>query len=78
MNFASTTRPPLLLIAASEDRTCTPSMVRAMHRKQSRAASRTDIRVFPGRSHWLIAEPGWDEVAVAAIEWAEANTSGGV
>jgi pimeloyl-ACP methyl ester carboxylesterase len=51
---------PLLLIAASEDRTTTSSMVKAMYRKHSRASSRTDIHEFPNRSHWLIAEPGWD------------------
>jgi hypothetical protein len=49
-------------------------MVRAMYRKHSRAPSRTDILEFPNRSHWLIAEPGW-EVAGQAVQWAEANTT---
>jgi pimeloyl-ACP methyl ester carboxylesterase len=75
VTFKNPKRPPLLLIAATEDRTCTPSMVRAMYRKHSRAPSRTDIFEFPNRSHWLIAEPGWDEVAKKAIEWAEANVT---
>jgi len=73
VDFSNTKRPPLLLIAASEDRTCTPSMVKAMYRKHSRAPSRTDIKEFPGRSHWLIAEPGWEEVADGALTWIEAN-----
>jgi hypothetical protein len=46
-------------------------MVRAMFKKHSRAPSRTDIVEFPNRSHWLIAEPGWQDVASSAIEWAE-------
>ncbi|WP_250634446.1 alpha/beta hydrolase [Pinirhizobacter soli] len=71
VKFNNPNRPPLLLIAASEDRTSTTSMVRAMHRKHSRAPSRTDIMEFPARSHWLIAEPGWQEVAEKAIDWAE-------
>ena len=73
VDFANPRRPPLLLMAASQDRTCTPSMVNAMYRKHSRAPSRTDIHEFPNRSHWLIAEPGWEEVADKALKWAEAN-----
>ena len=73
VDFANPKRPPLLLIAASEDRTSTSSMVKTMYRKQSRAPSRTDIHEFPNRSHWLIAEPGWEEVADKALKWAEVN-----
>ena len=73
LNFKNPKRPPLLLITAEKDRTCTPSMVRAMYRKHSRAPSQTDIMEFPSRSHWLIAEPGWEEVASKAIEWAKKN-----
>jgi len=74
VTFKNPNRPPLLLVAAAKDRTCTPSMVRAMYRKHSRAPSRTDIIEFPHRSHWLIAESGWEDVADAALKWAEANT----
>lgn len=70
VTFKNPTRPPLLLIAAHEDRTSTPSMVRAMYEKHSRAPSRTDIMEFPARSHWLIAEPGWEQVAEKALAWA--------
>ena len=73
VDFANPKRPPLLLIAASEDRTSTSSMVKAIYRKQSRAPSRTDIHEFPNRNHWLIAEPGWEEVADKALKWAEVN-----
>jgi len=73
VHFKNPKRPPLLLIAAEQDRTSTPSMVRTMYRKHSAATSRTDIMEFPGRSHWLIAEPGWEEVADKALAWAEAQ-----
>ena len=49
-------------------------MTRAMYRKHSRSPSRSDIHEFQNRSHWLIAERGWEEVAGVAIKWAEANT----
>jgi pimeloyl-ACP methyl ester carboxylesterase len=71
VQFKNPKRPPLLLIAAQEDRTSTTSMVRAMYRKHSRAPSRTGIMEFPARSHWLIAEPGWEEVAEKALAWTE-------
>jgi len=73
VNFKNPARPPLLLIGAVADRTSTISMVRAMHRKHSRAPSRTDILEFPARSHWLIAEPGWEEVAEKSLAWAQAH-----
>ena len=73
VDFANPKRPPLLLTAASEDRTVTSSMVKAMYRKHSRAPSRTDIHEFPNLSHWLIAEPGWEAVADKALQWAEVN-----
>jgi pimeloyl-ACP methyl ester carboxylesterase len=75
VTFKSPKRPPLLLIAAAEDRTSTSSMVRAMYKKHSKARSRTDFVEFPHFSHWLIAEPGWQEVADKAIKWAEANAT---
>ncbi len=71
VNFKNPKRPPLLLIAASEDRTSTTSMVRSMYKKHSRAPSRTDIIEYPGRSHWLIAEPGWEEVASGVLKWIQ-------
>jgi alpha-beta hydrolase superfamily lysophospholipase len=75
VDFSNSKRPPLLLMTASKDRTSTPSMVKAMYRKHSRAPSRTDIKEFPRRSHWLIAEPGWEEVADTALGWIQANTT---
>jgi pimeloyl-ACP methyl ester carboxylesterase len=75
VTFKNPKRPPLLLIAAAKDRTSTPSMVRTMYRKHSRAPSRTDILEFSNRSHWLIAELGWEEVADKALKWAKANTT---
>ncbi|SEG03304.1 Lysophospholipase, alpha-beta hydrolase superfamily [Bryocella elongata] len=76
VNFKNPKRPPLLLTAAAEDRTSTPSMVRAMYRKHCKAPSQTDILEFANRSHWLIAEPGWEEVAGAILKWICLNTKG--
>ena len=31
----------------------------------------TAFKDFPGRTHWLIASSGWEEVADEAIAWVE-------
>lgn len=51
--------------------TVEPGMVRANYRRHQRATAPVELREFPGRSHWLIAEPGWETVADAAIEWTQ-------
>jgi pimeloyl-ACP methyl ester carboxylesterase len=70
INAKNPDRAPLLLISGEKDRTVDPSTIEANYRKQRHAPSVTDFKSFPGRSHFLCAEPGWEEVADYAIEWA--------
>jgi pimeloyl-ACP methyl ester carboxylesterase len=70
---ANPNRAPLLLVAGDEDRTVPLSMVRATFEKQRKARSATEFKSFRGRSHFLFAEPGWEEVADFAIGWAQRN-----
>lgn len=60
---------PLLITAGDADRLITPYLSRAAYRVQKRSPAQTDFRLFKGRSHFLISEPGWEEVADAAIGW---------
>lgn len=62
---------PLLIIEGEMDRTVTPYMARAAFEKQAKAPSRTDFKQFAGRSHFILSEPGWEEVADYALNWAE-------
>jgi alpha-beta hydrolase superfamily lysophospholipase len=64
-------RPPLLLTTGTLDRAVGAGMNRSNFKKYRRAPSRTDFHEFPGRSHWIIAEPGWEEVADYCLDWAE-------
>ncbi len=66
-------RPPLLLISGEKDLTITPADVKATYLKQKLSPSLTEMKVFPGRSHFLAIEPGWEEVADYALEWAAKN-----
>lgn len=63
-------RPPLLLIAGEEDRTVPAPMVRSNYRKHLRSPVAAAYHQFPGRSHWLCNEDGWEEVADRALSWA--------
>lgn len=75
VHFANPNRAPLLLIAGEEDKTSTASMVESMYRKHQRSPVSVDIRRFPHRSHWLIAESGWEEVAQEIQVWIENKLS---
>ena len=69
VNFANPDRPPLLLIAGEADRAMPPAIVRRQYRAHRASPARTDLRSFSGRTHWLIAQEGWEEVAQACIDW---------
>jgi pimeloyl-ACP methyl ester carboxylesterase len=71
VDFVNPARPPLLLIAGEDDRAMTPVVVRRMFRAYQASPARTELRTFPGRTHWLIAQDGWEEVAESCIEWIQ-------
>jgi hypothetical protein len=52
-------------------------MTEAIYRKQKQAGSRTDLKIFPDRSHWTCLDRGWEEVADYALDWAVQNARGG-
>jgi len=62
-------RVPLLITGSDRDRLVTPYLSRAAWRIQSRSPARTDYWDLPGKSHLLLAEPGWQEVADTALDW---------
>lgn len=39
--------------------------------RQMAARLGTQARTFPGMSHWLVGEPGWDGVAAAGLAWLD-------
>jgi pimeloyl-ACP methyl ester carboxylesterase len=61
---------PLLITVGERDRTVTPYLARAACKIQQRSSARTDFKQFPGRSHFLCAEAGWEEVASYCADWA--------
>lgn len=66
-------RAPLLLIGGELDLIADASMTRAIYEKQRQAPSLTELKIYPGRSHWTLLDPGWEEVADYALDWAVRN-----
>ena len=55
---------PVLVVAGSLDRITPAAVVRNVARKY-----RADYREFPNHAHWVLGEPGWEEVAEHAAQW---------
>jgi len=69
VNFRNAQRAPLLLTAGTLDRTVPLSMIRVNYRKYRRSSARTDFQIFEGRTHWLIEQEGWEDVAASIQNW---------
>jgi len=69
VNFANATRAPLLLIAGAKDRIVPPVINRRNLQAYAKSPARTDFHEFADRTHWIIAQPGWEEVAEYASSW---------
>ena len=77
IDWANPQRPPLLLIGGSKDLIADAAMTKAIFNKQSRAPSVTELKIYDGRSHWTCLDPGWEEVADYALDWAERHAVAG-
>jgi pimeloyl-ACP methyl ester carboxylesterase len=70
VNYNNGSRAPLLLIAGTEDHQIPPSLNRENFRKYSRSKAVTEFKEFAGRSHLIIAQEGWKEVAEYSLSWS--------
>ena len=68
-------RAPLLIVAGGADHIVPSSLNEAVARRYAKSQAVTEYRLFPGRSHWTCAEPGWEEVADYALDWCERHTA---
>ena len=75
VNRRNRSRAPLLLIAGSEDHLVPAVLNRTNHQKYAGSGAVTDYQEFAGRSHLLIAQEGWQEVAEFALNWATAKAA---
>jgi pimeloyl-ACP methyl ester carboxylesterase len=70
VDFSNDTRAPLLLIAGDKDHISPTSVVKANFNLYRKSKAVTDYREFPNRSHYILGQEGWQEVADAALDWA--------
>jgi pimeloyl-ACP methyl ester carboxylesterase len=71
VDYRNDRRAPLLLIAGSEDHIVPASVNQSNLRKYRHSTATTDFAEFSGRSHLIVAQTGWEEVAEHALSWAQ-------
>ncbi|MGC8723623.1 MAG: alpha/beta hydrolase [Acidobacteriota bacterium] len=59
---------PVLVVAGGQDRITPAPVVRRVAR---RYGARAAFKLFPGHAHWVLAEPGWEEVAGFVADWLQ-------
>ena len=52
-----------------------PPAVQHSNAKHYKSNTITEIREFPGRSHLMPAEQGWEEIAHYALVWAKEHAT---
>lgn len=70
IEFGKSDRAPLLLIGGEKDVIMPSALNRKNFNKYAGSKAVTEFKEFPGRSHYIIAEKGWEEVADHALQWA--------
>ncbi len=70
VDFHNPDRAPLLMIAGGSDHIVPASVDRQSAKHHGRSPALTEYREFPGRSHFTIGQPGWEEIADFAVDWA--------
>ena len=72
VDYARADRAPLLLIAGEIDHVVPPAIVNAIFDKYTKtgSASVVEKKQFAGRTHRIVSQDGWEEVADYALDWA--------
>ncbi len=76
VDFRNPRRAPLLFIGGEKDVIMPAALTRKIFHRHQASPSLVEYREFPGRSHYIIAETGWQEVAGFALAWAEQHARG--
>ena len=70
IDFHNPERAPLLIATGAEDHISPPKLDATLAKLQRKGGALTAYKVFPGRSHLILAQQGWEEVADFALAWA--------
>lgn len=69
VDYKNDDRAPLLFISGGQDHIMPPA-VQKSNLKHYKGDTVTELREFADRSHYICSEPGWEEVADLALDWA--------
>jgi pimeloyl-ACP methyl ester carboxylesterase len=58
----------VLVIAGAEDRITPASVVKQVANKYGAVST---YKEFEGHSHWVVGEPGWEDIAQYISDWLE-------
>jgi pimeloyl-ACP methyl ester carboxylesterase len=75
VNYRNDDRAPLLFISGGEDHLMPPRIQRS-NAKHYKSDTITEVVVYDGRAHLLLAQDGWEEIADYALKWALENSKG--
>ena len=70
VDFHNAERAPLLIIGGGLDHVVPPSVSKEAAERFGKSSAVTEYKEFPGRSHYTVGQPGWEEVADFALSWA--------
>ena len=62
-------RGPLLLVSGGADHIIPAALNAKNAAKYKASAGRTDLRDYPERTHWTLAQDGWEQVADDVLAW---------
>lgn len=61
---------PVLVVAGTQDRISPPSIVLQIARKYKTVST---YKEFENHGHWIVGEPGWEEVATYVLGWLRSS-----
>jgi hypothetical protein len=65
----SKSHPPLLFTEGSSDHFIPSSLNRTNFAKYKDPKSTTDFKEFRGRTHFVLGQEGWEEIAEYILQW---------
>jgi pimeloyl-ACP methyl ester carboxylesterase len=71
VDFEGGDRAPLLFIGGTDDHVTPGKVVKKIAAKYEKSGRDAEYREFPGRTHYIVGQDGWEEVADFALDWAE-------
>ena len=71
VDFARADRAPLLVIAGTKDHVVPPAIAETIVKRYNKSGTAlVEYKEYAGRTHRLVSQDGWEEIATYALDWA--------